>query len=103
MKTIQTIIIFVLYFYSAVSVAGVVNKELEASVEASAKGSMQTPPKSSLRCWQKGKLLFDESDYGLSTSNNNVRMIKFNHNQSRGRSLGLINLGETLCVYQKSE
>ena len=102
MKSLQIFLIIIFLFISTVSIAGVVNKEIEENVDASKISSASALPSNNLRCWQKGKLLFEELNYGLS-SNNNMHMIKFNHNQKQKQSLGLINLGETICVYQHAE
>lgn len=103
MKILQTFITLAFFINPTASVSGVVNKELEATADVSAIINAAEIPGDNLRCWQKGKLLFEEIDYGLSSNNNNMHMIKFNHNQIQDRSLGLINFGETFCVYQRTE
>jgi len=81
--------------------AGVVNKELEKMVEENSARLASDPNRSSLRCWQHGKLLFEEVDWRAFNLADNKNVTTFSHKTLRNQTLSLVDLGETVCVYRK--
>ncbi|MFV2055394.1 MAG: hypothetical protein ACC707_02960 [Thiohalomonadales bacterium] len=60
-----------------------------------------TAEKSSLRCWQQGKLIFTELDWHSFTVTNKDNVLNFTHSDESDATLSLINMGESICVYKK--
>ena len=81
--------------------AGVVNKELEKMVEDNQPKLASDPNQSSLRCWQEGKLLFEEVNWRAFNLADNKNVMTFTHKKLRNQTLSLIDFGKTMCVYRK--
>lgn len=58
-------------------------------------------PKSNLRCWQQGKLLFDESDWNSFTIANKDNVLNFTNDENSNQTLSIIDMGDTVCLYKK--
>ena len=58
---------------------------------------------SQLRCWQQGKLLFNEMNWHSFTVANKENVLNFTKDDKDNRTLSLINMGETICLYQKKD
>lgn len=80
--------------------AGVVNKEME-KLMAEPGPSTSDPNRSSLRCWQYGKLLFEEMDWRGDSLTDKKDVLSFAHVSLRNQTLSLVDLGETVCLYRK--
>lgn len=81
--------------------AGVINKELEQLVDESNAQLHSDPNRSTLRCWQHGKLLFEEADWRSFNIKDQKNVLNFTHKTLRNQSLSLVNFGETVCLYRK--
>ena len=100
-RVIKIVLLGLLAIASFTSSAGVVNKELEKMVEENSSRLASDPNLSSLRCWQKGKLLFEEVDWRAFNLGDKKNILTFSHKTLRNQTLSLIDLGETVCVYRK--
>jgi len=94
-------VVSVLAIATCTASAGVVNKELEKMVEENSARLASDPNRSSLRCWQHGKLLFEEVDWRSFNLNDKKNVVTFTHKTLRNQTLSLVDLGETVCVYRK--
>lgn len=59
------------------------------------------PQKSSLRCWQYGKLLFEENNLQNQTMKNNREAVVFEEIKIGGKTIYVFELGATTCLYKK--
>jgi len=100
---IKIILLAVFVVIASSASAGVVNKELEKMVEENSAKLASDPDRSSLRCWQHGKLLFEEVDWRSFDINDKKNVLTFAHKTLRNQSLSLVDFGETVCVYRKVE
>lgn len=65
-------------------------------------GKKSARDSSSLRCWQYGELLFEETHLAASSLSSNNNVITFeNENDASERQLYLINTGSATCLYEK--
>lgn len=96
-----TLVIISSMTFSSATMAGMVNKELSEELTASPVTGKTDPNHASLRCWQNGKLLFEELDWQSFSINNKDNVLSFEHKELNKQSLSLINLGETVCLYRK--
>jgi len=77
---------------------------LAADKKTRAKDDNHTQAENSrLRCWQQGKLLFNEVDWHSFTVANKENVINFTKDDKDNQTLSLINMGETICLYQKKD
>jgi len=100
-RIMKTALLGVLAIATCTASAGVVNKELEKMVEENAARLASDPDRSSLRCWQYGKLMFEEVDWRAFNLSDKKNVVNFSHKTLRNQTLSLIDLGETFCVYRK--
>ncbi len=77
-------------------------KILEEKNKSSDEISMQKP-KSQLRCWQYGKLIFDEKDWDQLNKNTSRNTIVYRHKINSVTKLFLMNVGTSTCLYEKTE
>lgn len=68
------------------------------------KGNGEKPPAeqaSQLRCWQNGKLLFDESDWDSKQLDSLKTAIKFRQGKDSKKDAYVINFDETVCLFKQ--
>jgi hypothetical protein len=87
--------------YSTYTVSGVINKELADKLATTPVAGESDPKRSSLRCWQNGKLLFEEMDWQSFSINNKTNVLSFEHKLLSNQTLSLIDLGESVCLYRR--
>ena len=78
--------------------AGVTNTQREKNMDKGNSESTEIKV-SRLRCWQEGKLLFEEQGWRSLTLNNKNNVLPFTHSETADR-LSVINMGDTLCVFK---
>lgn len=64
-------------------------------------GEKKSETASQLRCWQNGKLLFDESDWDSKQLDNLKSAIKFSQGKSSNKDAYVINFRETVCLFKQ--
>ena len=58
-------------------------------------------PASQLRCWQGGKLLFDESDWDSKQLESLKSAVKFSQGKDSKKDAYLLSFDETICLFKQ--
>lgn len=64
-------------------------------------GEKKPEPASQLRCWQNGKLLFDEADWDSKQLDSLKSSIKFSQGKDSKKDAYVINFDETVCLFKQ--
>lgn len=88
--------LIILFFSTGAALAA--EKKSTKNVE-----KLSAPDSSMLRCWQQGKLLFTETRWHSFTIENKENVLNFTREEKSNESLSLINMGDTICLYQKQD
>ena len=93
-----TLLACFIILFSGTGVALTAEKKPPKNVE-----KLSKPDSSMLRCWQQGKLLFTETRWHSFTIANKENVLNFTRDEKSNQSLSLINMGDTICLYQKQD
>ena len=94
-KVLITLLWILLLFSSSIDAA-------DNSKKAEPTNKFGKSDKSSLRCWQQGKLLFTEMDWDSFTVANKDNVQNFTKDGDSNSTLSLINMGESLCLFKQT-
>lgn len=75
----------------------------QAAIADIKKGNGEKKPEavSQLRCWQNGKLLFDEADWDSKQLDSLKTAIKFSQGKESKKDAYVINFDETVCLFKQ--